>query len=133
MLADTGGLIVLIDKGHELHAAAVTLISQEQLLVPSSVLPEFDYLVSKHFGAAYARQFIDDMIAGYYDYLSVELEDVTRASELMKTYSEAQIGFVDASVVALAERHQIRRVLTTDRRHFSMFRPKGLEYLELLP
>ena len=133
MLADTGGLIVLIDKGYELHAAAVKLISQEQLLVPNSVLPEFDYLVSKHFGAAYAQQFIDDMIAGYYDYLSIEFEDVTRASELMRTYSEAQIGFVDASVVALAERHQIRRVLTTDRRHFSMFRPKGLEYLELLP
>ena len=133
LLADTGGLLVLVDQGHELHAAAVDLVAEEQLLVPVSVLPEFDYLITKRFGAAYAQRFVDDLVAGYYGYASVELGDVARATELMHLYEEAEIGFVDASVVALAERYRVRRVLTTDRRHFSIFRPKGLEYLELLP
>ena len=33
----------------------------------------------------------------------------------------------------LAERYRVPRVLTLDRRHFSLFRPKGLTHLELLP
>ena len=51
----------------------------------------------------------------------------------MDIYQDAEVGLTDASIVALAERYKIRRVLTLDRRHFGMFRPEGLEYLELLP
>ena len=51
----------------------------------------------------------------------------------MDTYADAEVGYVDASIVALAERYNLNRILTFDRRHFAMFRPKGLEYLELLP
>ena len=39
----------------------------------------------------------------------------------------------NALIVALTERHNLKRILTFDRRHFAMFRPKGREYLELLP
>jgi predicted nucleic acid-binding protein len=40
---------------------------------------------------------------------------------------------VDASLEALAEKHRVRKVLTLDRRDFTRFRPRGLDYLELLP
>lgn len=133
LIADTGGLLVLIDQGHSDHKTVVDLVAQEQLLIPVSVLPEFDYLVSKRFGTAYVQRFVQDIISGYYAYLSIELSDVERADEIMQTYSDVEVGFVDASVVALAERYRIRRILTTDKRHFSMFRPKGLDYLELSP
>jgi predicted nucleic acid-binding protein len=43
------------------------------------------------------------------------------------------VGFVDASIVVLAEKHRVREVLTPDRRDFTRFRPRGLDYLELLP
>jgi predicted nucleic acid-binding protein len=43
------------------------------------------------------------------------------------------VGFVDASIVVLAEKHRVRKVLTPDRRDFTRFRPRGLDYLELLP
>lgn len=133
LIADTGGLLVLVDRGHELHLSAVGLVEEEELLVPVTVLPEFDYMVTKRFGTVYAQRFIKDVLSGYYGYLPLEVGDVERAGELMAQYGDAAVGFVDASVVALAERHRIRRVLTTDRRHFAMFRPKGLDYLELLP
>jgi uncharacterized protein len=40
---------------------------------------------------------------------------------------------VDSSLLALAERHQIPRVLTLDRRHFWAVRPQGFGSFELLP
>ena len=77
--------------------------------------------------------FIADVVQGSYDFLQVDMNDIRRAHELMNTYADAEIGYVDASIVALAERYGLNRVLTFDRRHFAMFRPEGLGYLELLP
>jgi len=51
----------------------------------------------------------------------------------MARYSDIPIGFVDASLVALAESLNIHRILTLDRRHFNIIRPEGIDYLELLP
>jgi hypothetical protein len=43
------------------------------------------------------------------------------------------LGLVDASVVALAERLKLRKLATTDRRHFSTVRPTHVPHLELVP
>jgi hypothetical protein len=43
------------------------------------------------------------------------------------------LGLVDASLVILAERYQIKRILTLDRRHFNSIKTDRLDYLELLP
>ncbi len=51
----------------------------------------------------------------------------------MAGYSDIPIGFVDTSLVTLAESHNIHRILTLDRRHFNIIRPEGIDYLELLP
>jgi len=59
--------------------------------------------------------------------------DLQRALELMRQYADSNIGFVDASIVALAERLGIRRVLTLDRRHFGLIRPRHCPALEILP
>lgn len=48
-------------------------------------------------------------------------------------YRDAEVGFVDSSVVTVAERLKVRRVMTTDRRHFSIIQPRHCSRLELLP
>jgi predicted nucleic acid-binding protein len=58
---------------------------------------------------------------------SLELE------QLLRRYEDAEIGFVDATVVAIAERLKIRRILTTDRRDFSLIQPRHCKQFELLP
>ena len=133
LLADTNALLVLMDAQDSAYESVRRLAEKESIIVPASVLPEVDYLAGKYFGARVARTFIDDVIQGAYDFLQVDMSDIRRAYELMGTYADAEIGYVDASIVALAERYNLNRILTFDRRHFSMFRPKGLEYLELLP
>ncbi|MEB3338733.1 MAG: hypothetical protein VKJ46_14785 [Leptolyngbyaceae bacterium] len=43
------------------------------------------------------------------------------------------MGLVDSSLIALAERHQIKQILTLDRCHFNLVKPEGVDYFELLP
>ncbi|MFN4862237.1 MAG: VapC toxin family PIN domain ribonuclease, partial [Pseudanabaena sp.] len=45
----------------------------------------------------------------------------------------SQLDFVDAVIVAIAERLRITRVLTLDRRDFSIMRPRHCDYFEILP
>jgi uncharacterized protein len=57
--------------------------------------------------------------------------DVTRADALMERYPD--IGFVDATVAAIAERLRHERIATTDRRHLGPIRPVHIEAFELVP
>ncbi|MEN3539381.1 PIN domain-containing protein [Microbispora sp. ZYX-F-249] len=59
--------------------------------------------------------------------------DVDRAARLVEGYAGLRLGFVDASVIALAERMRIDRVATIDRRHFTVVRPRHVLALTLLP
>jgi len=63
----------------------------------------------------------------------LETEDITRAAMLVEKYSDLELGFVDATVVATAERLDATEVLTTDRRHFSAVKPSHVGALRLSP
>jgi len=43
------------------------------------------------------------------------------------------MDLVDAVLVAVAEEHGIREVLTLDRRGFETYRPRGRQRFEILP
>jgi uncharacterized protein len=131
VIADTSGLLALLDIDSESHAQVRPY--HASLLVPSTVLTELDYLATRRLGAHIVRDFYRSVASGYVTHLPIENADLERAFALMDEYVDANIGLADASIVALAERYRIRRILTLDRRHFAMFRPKGLDYLELLP
>ena len=57
--------------------------------------------------------------------------DLRRSSELLETYPF--LGFVDASVVAIAERLKLPTLVTTDRRDFARVQPRHVGAFELLP
>lgn len=130
ILADTSGLLVLLDADHELRPAARMLAQREDIIVPTSVLYEVGFMATTRLGADTAQTFLEDVVSGAYTSLAVDIVDMARALELTRHYHDARIGFVDATVVALAEH---LRILTLHRRHFSLFKPKGLTHLELLP
>jgi hypothetical protein len=57
-------------------------------------------------------------------------------SELLATYSSARLQAVDACVIALAERLDLREVATLDHRDFLLVAPRHLprgERLRILP
>lgn len=132
-LADTSGIIALLDKSDRHHERAVSVAQTETLWVPSTVIPEVDYMVTKYLGERAATAFLDDLTEGLFHYVVVEIADIQKAVSVMKQYRDVPLGIVDASLVALAERYQIQKILTLDRRHFSLIQPESLDYLTLLP
>ena len=77
--------------------------------------------------------FVADIRLGAYQLARVEMSDAVRAAELADTYANLDLGIVDASVIALAERSRVAQVLTLDRRDFSVVRPRHCAALTLLP
>ena len=76
--------------------------------MPVTVLPEAAYLLAAHLGAQAEQRLVRSIIDG-----EMEVEpDLRRSLELMRRYEDAEIGFVDATVVAIAERLKLRRILT---------------------
>jgi predicted nucleic acid-binding protein len=70
-----------------------------------------------------------------YEYEAPRPADIVRAIELDVKFKSLSLGLVDGTVAAVAERRQVYRVLTTDRRHFGAIRvgPRLARPLELVP
>lgn len=56
-----------------------------------------------------------------------------RCLTVFLSMQNAELDFVDSCLTALAERLNITRICTFDRRDFAMIRPLHAEYFELLP
>jgi len=54
-------------------------------------------------------------------------------ADLVVQYADLPLGSVDASVVAVAERLGVTMVMTIDRRHFTVVRPRHVDAFTLLP
>jgi predicted nucleic acid-binding protein len=107
--------------------------TREVLLVPITVLPEADYLLTRSFGGHIALAMLQSVARGEFELENLTNADFNRSIELVEQYADSDIGLADASLVAIAERLRITRVLTLDHRHFRMFRPKHCPAFELVP
>lgn len=63
----------------------------------------------------------------------LESSDYLRVAELLTTYADLRVGFVDAAVLAVVERLREPKLATLDHRHFTVMRPRHVKALELLP
>ena len=106
---------------------------RDEILVPVTVLPEITYLLQRRIGAAAELAFTRAVATGEFTLEPLLLEDVERAANLLDAYSDAPLGFVDATTIAMAERLAVVSIVTTDRRHFSLVRPEHIAAFRLLP
>ena len=134
-IADSNLVYALYSAKDSLHRDAMGFVSQniDILLVPGVVLPEVCYLLMRDFGHRGMQTFLE-----YFTQLDVQLEpigmeDLEREREIVVTYADAQFDIVDCCIMAIAERLNITRIATFDRRDFSIFQPRHCDYLELLP
>ena len=58
--------------------------------------------------------------------------DWDRVDQLVRTYADLGLGVTDASLIAIAERHNVTRIATIDRRHFAVVRPARCDAFELV-
>jgi predicted nucleic acid-binding protein len=135
VLADTGALFALLDDQDVWYARMQAWMSRsrDSLLVPMSVVQETAFLLGSRHGPADEAAFLRAAASEGMQLEVLQRDDLARAADLVDAYADFPLGFVDASIVAMAERLAIRDLLTTDRRHFSVVRPAHCERLRLLP
>lgn len=135
LILDTGPLFASLDRNDRDHAVCRKLIaaSDEALVIPSPVLVELDYFIRTCLHPGILVALLDDIAAGAYQVVELEQREYVRVRELCDQYSDADIGFVDAAVLAICERLGEPKLATLDKRHFRTLRPRHVKALRLLP
>ena len=122
VLVDAGPLVALFDRSdthHERVAAALKAI-RDPLVTAWPPLVEAMYLLS--FSQPAQMALWDLLETGALRLLPLGRDDVPRMRELMLKYHDLPMDLADAALVRLAEREDVRRVLTLDQRHFEVYR-----------
>lgn len=135
LILDTGPLYASLDRSDTDHAACRRLIenADEPLIVPAPVLVEVDYWIHARLHTGVLVALLDDIVAGAYRVEELFTEDYRRIRELCDRYSDVDVGFVDAAVLAIVERLNEPKLATLDHRHFGILRPGHVEVLKLVP
>ena len=89
--------------------------------------------MGKFLGRDAERGLVRSVAAGELRLENLGRGDLHRAEEILTQYGPSGLDFVDASVIAMAERLAITQVLTVDRRHFGQVWPRHCDALRLLP
>ena len=101
--------------------------------MPAPVLVEVEDWTHRRLGAGAWLALLDDIDAGAFLVEDLTTADYRRVRELCDRYADADIGFVDAAVLAVTERLAEPKLATLDRRHFGTLSPRHVDALVLLP
>lgn len=115
ILVDTGPLVSAIHKDDAAHDVAATALERlrRNAIVPSPVVVEVDHLARSRVGDTAARGFLKTLAGGGHQIAYLTAGLMRRAAELDSKYADLSLGFVDACVMAIAERHRLP-ILTFD-------------------
>ncbi len=135
LILDAGPLYASLDRRDAAHAACRDLIefANEPLLIPAPMLVEVDYWIHARLHSGVLAALFDDIAASACRVEDLQEQDYRRIRDLCDRYADADIEFVDAAVVAVAERLNETKLATLDHRHFSTMRLRHVEEVRLLP
>jgi len=124
ILADTGPLVALFDPADQDHKRCVAVLRgiEEPFCTTVPVLAEAFHLLDP--GSIGAQRLMDFVTAQGLDVWYLDDEILARMFELMMQYADHPMDLADASLVALAETLEARKVFTIDRGGFSSYRIK---------
>jgi hypothetical protein len=134
-VVDTSAVLALAIAGDPRHDDVALAFSSHVggLILPDPVLFESAQLIGRRFGATSEARLIRHLVATDWRRMRVTDADLDRVADLLETYADANIGFADGTIVAIAERLGATRLFTLDRRDFGIIRPRHVEAFELLP
>jgi predicted nucleic acid-binding protein len=135
IVVDTGPLYAAADTSDAHHGACAALFTNrpDQLVVPVSVVVEASFLIERHLGPTAEARFLGSLAPAGLVVEQLGQDDLARMAELVATYADMPLGAVDASVIAIAERIGATTLISLDRRHFSVVRPRHATAFVLLP
>jgi predicted nucleic acid-binding protein len=135
VLLDSGFLFASLNASEAEHEATIRVLESihESILLPVPAITEVAYLLARDVGQEAASDFIASLASTELTLETPLKEDYSRSAEILHEYSDASLDFVDSLIVAMAERLNITRLLTLDRRDFHLVRPRHCVNFELLP
>jgi predicted nucleic acid-binding protein len=135
LIVDAGPLYAASNARDGDHKACTKLLAEAKgpLVVPELVVSEVAYLIGDRLGAQAELAFARSIANREFTVEPVLDSEWSRIAELVEQYADLPLGMADASVVALAERHDAREIATLDHRHFSVVRPRHVDSFVLLP
>jgi len=122
VLVDTGPLVALLSRSDEHHEEITRALKgiQDPLVSVWPVIVEAMYLLSNSWQAQKVLWKI--LETGMVRLLPLDEADVPGMKKLMDKYKDIPMDMADAALDHVAERESIRRVLTVDKRDFSIYR-----------
>ncbi len=119
VVCDTAPLVAAADRGSRVHPLIAPLISRlgSNLILLDVVLAEADYMLRSRRGPWSARALLAAATTGAHTPAFLSPGLLSRAAELDAHYADLDLGLVDASIMAYAERHDLP-ILTFDFRDF---------------
>jgi predicted nucleic acid-binding protein len=126
-LIDAGPLIAAVNRGDAHHAASAALLraQTDPLYTTMPVLTEAMYVAGARLGWAAQDALWRVSLRGDLVLIHPDETDMRRMCALMQRYSDLPMDLADASLVAAAERLNTDRIMTLDRKDFSVYRLDG--------
>ena len=134
VIADSGFIVALANRSDKRHSDVQPIYLQySKILLPQLVLVEVAYLIGRDVGIPTVVRFLKGIPVSRFELIEATAQDIERTAQILEQYADSKVDFVDASVMAIAERLNITTVLTIDRRDFGLFRPLHCSNFVLLP
>lgn len=134
LLVDTGIFIAAADRDEPRHHDCVTLLrDRDDLAVTATVIPEAAWLIEHRHGPTAEARFLAAVTSDRFKIIDPVDVDYQRAIELIGIYTDLGLGFVDASIIAIAERLDVTELATLNHRDFAVVRPAHCDAFELVP
>jgi predicted nucleic acid-binding protein len=136
IVVDTGVLYAAADRSDPDHDASKELLgvpATEQLAVPAPVVVETSWLISSRLGVAAEIAFLRSVAAAEVALVDLTSDDWQRVVELLEQYHDLDLGVVDASIIAVAERLNVTTIATLNERDFRVVRPRHCDAFLLTP
>ncbi len=124
IIADTGFFVALGNQSDRFHSQAIAVLNQfsESLITTYPVISETCYLLVRESGIGVECTFLREIAAGRIAVFHLEIAHLNRMTDLIERYADLPMDLADASLVVLAEQLGHGRILTVDRRDFSVYR-----------
>jgi len=134
VILDTSIVYSLMDKDDRDHLKTKSFFQKNNdflYILPSTIIIEICYLIRTRLSPHLEIKFLEEINQNF-NLEPIKDIDILRIVEISKKYDTLDIGYVDASIVAMAERLKLNKILTLDNKHFRALIPKGFDYFDIL-
>lgn len=135
VVADTGPLVAIADVDDDHHRGCVQWFDNfaGAVIVPAPVVVEVCWLLGRRIGPAAEAGFLSGLVGDDPHIEALSEVDYQRSAQLVERHADMDLGFVDASVITVAERLGVATIATINHRDFRVVRPSHCEVFELVP